>query len=215
MSIFDYINISSLKPLGSPENWPENLRVAVAAFLESRFPDRKSSREDELSLHPINSTEQADDGCEQLQVQQALQTTAARQSFMLQLLDRLRSIADDRVIMSVASEALARWLGESFVGYCEVEEDEETVFACGEYGDGCASSPVGFRFRQSIGSDFSRILKAGEVLFYENNRTVRRAESEDVAIGESFQLIAGAAIPLLKGGRLVAYLYAVHTEPRF
>jgi signal transduction histidine kinase len=142
--------------------------------------------------------------------EEALRESEERQSFLLELSDRLRPLSDARKIMTAACEVLARRLGLSSVGYCEIEQDGETAIAGGEYGDSRMAGLINFRGDSGI----SRKLVAGEDVFFENHRTDSRLRSEDRAIGESTQPIAWAAVPLLKDGRLVSYLYAVHPEQR-
>jgi PAS domain S-box-containing protein len=147
--------------------------------------------------------------------EEALRESETRQAFLLELADRLRLLSEPREVITVASEALGQHLGVSQVGYCEVDADQDTVVAGGEYGDGRMPSFVGYRFRLSdYGPGYGPALRAGEDIFYEDIETDPRAMpggSEEMRLSH---VRAGAAVPLNKAGRLVAFLYAAHPEPR-
>ncbi len=156
---------------------------------------------------------QIDQFVERRRAEEALRESEARQAFLLALSDRLRLLSDPKEVMTAAAETLGRQLGLSRVGYCEVEADEDTVVAGGEFGDGRTPNLVGHRFRLSdYGPGYGPTLRAGEDVFFEDIQT----DSPGMPGGsaEARAIRAGVAVPLNKGGRLVAYLYAAHPEPR-
>ena len=149
--------------------------------------------------------------------EEALRASEARQGFLLALSDQLRPLSDARAVMTTVAEALGRHLGVSAVGYCEVDEDEETAVAGGEYGDGRMPRLVGsgYRFRISdYGPNWGSVLRAGEDLYIEDIETDSRGPAGGTAESRATVLRAGAGVPLIKGGRLVSFLYAVHPDPR-
>ena len=145
----------------------------------------------------------------------ALSESEARQAFLLGLADTLRSLSDPREIMTAAAEALGRQLGVSQVGYCEIEDDQDTAVAGGEFSDGRMPSFVGYRFRLSdYGPGYGPAMRAGEDVYYEDMQDDPRAAPGGSEEMRTMQVRAGAGLPLLKQDRLVAYLYALAPERR-
>jgi PAS domain S-box-containing protein len=151
---------------------------------------------------------------ERKRIEEELRKSEAQQTFLLNLSDKMSLLTDPREIMRASAEALGLRLGVSSVGYCEIGGDGKTACAHGEYGDGRMPSLVNLNFNIPSDNGFFKVLEDGGDLFYEDYRFDHRAGSEGTQLRESIRLRAGAAIPFHKHGRLVAYLYAVHPEPR-
>jgi PAS domain S-box-containing protein len=146
-------------------------------------------------------------------VQAALRESDKRQSFLLDLSDRLRALADPHEIMEAACEALARHLDIAAAQYSLIGADQETAEVAAAYSDDrVARVARSYRYRLSDhGPGWGEALRSGAEIFSEDNetdprRSLRAARGVDVR--------AGAAIPLVKGGRLVACLSTGSPEPR-
>lgn len=144
----------------------------------------------------------------------ALRASEARQAFLVELSDRLRDAEAPAEIMRSATELLARWLGVAAVGYGEFEPDGDTVVNGTEYNDGRMPSAQGRRRLSDHGPGFAPAMRAGQGVFTEDLTRDPRAPEGGSPATHAMQIRAGGAVPLVKGGRLVAYLYAVHPEPR-
>ncbi len=117
--------------------------------------------------------------------------------------------------MTAAAEALGRHLDLASVGYVVMEPDEDTAVVGGEYNDGRLTDLSGFRFRLSRSRpDVAPALRAGEDVFVEklDGEVGAAPGSSEVVRGSAVR--SGAVIPLNKDGRLVAWLYGEHPEPR-
>ena len=146
--------------------------------------------------------------------EEALREGEARQSFLLALGDRLRPLSDPGAITAAAAEMLGRRLGVAAVGYSEVDDDGDTITVGGEYTDGRMPSIAGRRRFSDFGEGFGPALRAGEGIFAsditEDDRGPAGGSEETRVLG----LRAVAAVPLVKGGHLVACMYATHPDPR-
>jgi signal transduction histidine kinase len=143
-----------------------------------------------------------------------LAESAARQTFLLGLTDRLRALTEPRDIMRAAAEMLARHLGVAMVWYAVVEADEDSAELIAGYENGRLPFAVeGYRSRLSeAGSGWLSLLRSGQEVFSED----LERDPRDLLAGYARDLGARAAasIPLIRGGRLVATLCSADPEPR-
>lgn len=146
--------------------------------------------------------------------EEALREGEARQTFLLALGDRLRPLSDPDAIMVGAAEMLGRQLGVAGVGYAEVDADGDGILVGGQYTDGRMPNPAGRRRISDFGEGFGRTLRAGGAIFTGDIRADPRGPAGGSDEARAIGLRAAAAVPLVKGGRLVACLYAAHPEPR-
>ena len=148
------------------------------------------------------------------QAERALRVNEARQSFLLELGDALREFDEPARIMTTAAELLGRQLGVAAVGYSEVESDGDNVMMGGEYNDGSMPSPKDRHRISDHGAGFAVALRAGHEIFTEDVLADPRAPAGGSPARHALKARSGGAVPLMKGGRFVAYLYAIHPEPR-
>ncbi len=133
-----------------------------------------------------------------------------RQSFRLELEDRLRDVSDPTVIVRESVSALGRHLGAHRVGYGQVQADDETIALETSYADGL--EPVSGLFRlDEFGPSIVAPQRRGE--------TVVRADvladtSYDLATWKAVQARALISVPLIREGRMVAGLFVNGREPR-
>jgi PAS domain S-box-containing protein len=165
-------------------------------------------------LRPGQGVEFILDVTKRKEAEAALRASEARQAFLVEFSDRLREAEDPGQIMSTATELLGRQLGVAAVGYGEVEADGDAVVNGREYNDGTMPSVVGRRRISDYGAAFGAAMQAGQDIFSEDVTRDPRAPAGGSSEARAMRLRAGATVPLVKGGRLVAYLYAIHPEPR-
>ena len=147
--------------------------------------------------------------------EQRLRASEERHGFLLRLNDALRGLAGAADIQAAASRMLGRQLGVASVGYCEVEADEDTYVAGGEYGDGRMPSLAGWRARISDhGPGFGPLMRAGRIVASPDMRHDPKAHPGGSPGAAERSIVSGAGVPLLKDGRLVAFFYLSHPEPR-
>ena len=146
--------------------------------------------------------------------EEALREGEARQTFLLALGDRLRPLSDPNAITAAAAEMLGRELGVAGVGYFDVDMDGDTITVGGEYTDGRTPSIAGRRRFSDFGEGVGSVLRAGQGVFATDITTDHGGPAGGSDQTRVMGLRAVAAVPLIKGGRLVACLYATHPEPR-
>lgn len=138
-----------------------------------------------------------------------------RQTFMLDLGDRLRTLDDAGEVMQAAAEALGRQIGADRSGYAEVTADDQTFVVQRDWSRGDMASFVGRHRLDDFGPDLIKAFRAGRAVAFEDATTEPLTAGEDVA--EAFEAItmrAAITVPLIKSGRFAAALYAHSRAPR-
>ncbi|CAO4175196.1 Blue-light-activated histidine kinase [Methylorubrum populi] len=139
---------------------------------------------------------------------ESLRADEARQTFLLDLTDRLQGLNDPQATLHAAVDGLGRHLGVSRVGYARVSADGETIERQVAY------------FAQSVtpvGSLRVRDFKGGLLGRLQNGETVALdalEHSPDATIWRSFGIESLLLIPLIRHGRLRAIFYLTHDRPR-
>jgi PAS domain S-box-containing protein len=138
-----------------------------------------------------------------------------RQAFQLKLERRLRDLADPKAITAAAADLLGRHLQAVKIGYAAGDANGY-VTTDAEFNDGRMPSTAYRRyFLDDYGPDMVKDLKAGrDVVVRDVRRDPRTCSPTSLAAYTAIGLRAFADVPLVKEGRLVAYLYAAHPEPR-
>jgi PAS domain S-box-containing protein len=134
---------------------------------------------------------------------------AIRQSFLLDLMDRLRKLSDPAVIMQTALRSLGNHLGACRVGYGQVQQDQETILLETCHDDGM--QPLAGLFRLDM-------LEAHHLARHRDGKTVAVADlaagsSRDIALWNAVAARAYVSVPLMRGGRLRATLFVNHRDP--
>ncbi len=136
-----------------------------------------------------------------------------RQRMLLALSDTLRALSDPQEIIATAAGRIARQI-HATVAYATVDADGDTVRVAGTYGDARIPGMVARDdLRLSDLPPAWRALSTGEDVFATDIRNDSRWGNLDDAEDEH-RVRAVAAVPLLKAGRLVAYLVAADRKPR-
>ena len=142
----------------------------------------------------------------------ALAAQERRQSFLLMLSDRIRDLADPEEIMVTVEQALGDELKVHRVGYGEVDAGRGVVSMSRDWTSGVGSAQ-GQVSLQTYGQSLMDDLAAGRTAAIADIRL--DARTADVA--EAFAAIQTRALiraPLIRGGRLRAFLYVHDAEPR-
>ncbi|HEX6983225.1 MAG TPA: PAS domain-containing protein [Balneolaceae bacterium] len=137
-------------------------------------------------------------------------------TFRATLTDALRPLEDPEAIKNEATRILGEHLGVSRALYADVEEDEIYISVKQNYVDGV--SPVTGRFRlDDFGRELMDDIRAGITLTVSDvndfDEEPRLQEAERGAY-DAVGVQAYAAVPLIKDGKLVAYLGFHQSEPR-
>lgn len=143
---------------------------------------------------------------------EAMARQERRQSFLLGLIDSLRDLTTPEAIMARVEEALGSELRAARVGYGEVDQQRGVVFMSRDWTTGVASAAGEFRLDE---------LGAGLIADLAEGRTVRipdvREDPRTQDALASFERLGTRALmrtPLIRGGRLRAFLYAHDSDVR-
>ena len=149
------------------------------------------------------------------ETQEALQQLARdqrRQAFLLDLTDRLRDLSDPDDIMAEVESALGDTLGVQRVGYGEVDDDQSVVAFGRDWTSGVASAQGRWAF-DAFGRKLMDALSEGQVIRINDVREDARTR-EAIETFESIETCALVRAPLVRSGRLRAFLYVHDSEPR-
>ncbi len=133
---------------------------------------------------------------------------AARQAFLFQLQDTLRTLAEPKEILAAAATHLGRHLGAARVGYGEMQADDETLQVTTGYTD--AVPPVNGLFPLSrLGAHHEQQMRQGHTIVYEDLQADDRGAR---ALGLELGTRAHIAVPLVRNGRYTGSLYVTHSR---
>ena len=142
----------------------------------------------------------------------ALRASQERQAFLLEVSDALRSMEDPSAVQATALKLLAERLHVMRASYYELEDDQDSFRLTARFESRAAPIPERMRL-----SDFSPAL----LIAYTAGRTLAVSdtaiEGEFVPNPEVYARVgvgAWAAVPLVRNGRLVAWLGVHSATPR-
>jgi len=135
-----------------------------------------------------------------------------RQAFLLGLTDRLRDLDDPDEIMSAVEAALGETLEVQRVGYGEIDEDHGIV-SFGRDWTADVASAEGEWALDAFGEGLMRELATGAVVRISDVREDPRTREAAATFG-SIDTRALVRAPLVRGGRLRAFLYVHDLHPR-
>lgn len=147
----------------------------------------------------------------QVHARRAIAAESARRAFLLDLNDRLRTLADAGAIRRQAMHLLRSHLGVTRVGYAHVEGDVATITD-----DDATDGPgvAGVYPLRDFGLHLARSLRAGRPVAYADVATDPLVDEVERGRWAHLGLRAAVAVPLVKDGRLVAILFVHDAAPR-
>ena len=239
----EFVNAALVKYYGRPaeellgEVWKQTIhpddRAAVEAAMaearprrlpygfEARFKHADGSwRWMRISVNPRFGTDRtflgyvgmAFDVSETREALDALAALERRQTFLLELADRLRDLASPEEIMIESERALGAELGADRVGYGEMDQGRGMVFMTRDWTSGVVSAEGEFR-REDLGADLITDLAEGRVIRIPDVRTDARTK-DALEVFERLQTRALVRAPVIRAGRLQAFMYAHDAEVR-
>ena len=142
----------------------------------------------------------------------ALARQERRQSFLLALTDRVRDLTTPDDIMMEVERALGSELGADRVGYGEVDEQRGLVSMRRDWTQGVASAQGEFRLAD-LGADLIADLAEGRLIRIADVRLDPRTQ-DALDVFQRLETRALMRAPVIRGGRLLAFLYAHHSDVR-
>ncbi|MET0591812.1 MAG: GAF domain-containing protein, partial [Polyangiaceae bacterium] len=184
-----------------------------AFFPIRRSPDVFDDAWFDVSYAPVRDESGAVAGVLATGIETTAQKQAeARQAFLLELTDRLRTLENPTAIQQTACCLLGEHLGLSRCAYADVEGDD-FIMRPG-YGKGVPPMPAG---RQPIGAFAASVLEAcrrGETIVIDDVATEPRLTHAEREAFRSAQMGAVSVMMLVKSGRLVGAFAMQSTTPR-
>ncbi|MBP1474397.1 response regulator [Frateuria sp. MAH-13] len=153
-------------------------------------------------------------------VNEAIQTTQRvlaerRLRFRTRLGDALRDLTDPRDVMAVAARRLGWHLRADRVGYCEVDDTGEYFTVERDWLRGDMPSAVGRHRLSELGPRLIAEALTGVAIRVDDPFDDPRVEPEVAKAHHALGgLRASLTVPLVKGGRLAAFLSVQQREPR-
>ena len=154
------------------------------------------------------------DTSERHRMEERLRQGEARQSFLLQLGDRVRGLSDAAQIIAVVSEAVGRHLGAGRCGYGEVTECGQYFLVERDWTDGIMPGLAGRVRLADFGAQVVAQYRAGQTVVLDDALEDARTRDAEQAYAEAGCVRAGVGVPLFKGGRFVAAFYVHQNHPR-
>ena len=145
--------------------------------------------------------------------EEALRASEARQTFLLELGDRVRGLTDAAEIAAATAESLGRHLGVARCLYGEVDPTDQHFRVERDWTVGTLESMAG-RVRFDDLGDLLEVYRSGRTLVsYDSGEDLRTTGDEEAYAGIGV-VRSSIGVPLVKGGRFAAAFGVHHTEPR-
>jgi PAS domain S-box-containing protein len=137
-----------------------------------------------------------------------------RAAFELALADALRPLTSTEDAIATASALLGDELGVERAMYGEVDDERNTFYVPRDWKRQGVSGLTGHTFGiNAFGADIVAAGRAGEVIAITDVRLDPRTEANRQAYLETVGVTAALIVPLVKNGRLLAFLALGHERP--
>jgi len=138
----------------------------------------------------------------------------ARQSFLLQMNDRVRGLSDAAQIVATISDTVGRYLAVGRCGYGEMDASGSYFVVERDWTDGQMASLAGRARLVEFGAEIVAQYRAGQTVVLNDALEDARTRGAEQAYVQAGRVRAGVGVPLVKDGRLVAAFYVHQTRPR-
>jgi signal transduction histidine kinase/ActR/RegA family two-component response regulator len=135
-------------------------------------------------------------------------------AFQLRLGDRLRPIADPTEVKRLAVQLLAEELRAGLVGYGEIPADGVPAALHVRHGDGSLEIPARPPLNGNTNAALAALASGEQLVLHDLRNDDGVIAQQIAALALPLGIRALAVLPLAKDGRLIAYLYLAHAEPR-
>jgi len=132
--------------------------------------------------------------------------------FLLGLDGAIGPLADAAEITLVAARFVSQHMKVSRCAYADVARDRDSFNVVCDYSEGVPELVGSYRLSE-FGTEFLRLIRAGEVFVVEDSETDPRTQSALTSYRQG-QIRSGICVPLIRAGRLCALMSVHHNEPR-
>ena len=161
----------------------------------------------------VEVTERHHAAAERLRAAAVLARSDERQSALLELGDVLRPLSDARVVRTQACETLGRRMKVDRAYYADVDTTGHASFTGDFRSEGAASMPNPYRL-EKFGLAAAYALRAGNTLVVDDLDDWQALTEEERRHCRAYHMRALLKVPLVKDGRLVAFLALHQGQPR-
>lgn len=154
------------------------------------------------------------DTSERRRLEERLRQGEARQSFLLQLGDRVRGVNDAAQIIATVSSTVGHYLAVGRCGYGEMDATGTYFVVARDWTDGQMPSLAGRTRLAEFGAEIVAQYRAGQTVVINDALEDARTRGAEQAYAEAGRVRAGVGVPLVKDGRQVAAFYVHQTRPR-
>ncbi|MGN2245058.1 PAS domain-containing protein [Frateuria sp. GZRR35] len=154
------------------------------------------------------------DTSERRRMEERLRQGEARQSFLLQMGDRIRGLNDAAQITSAISEMVGHHLRVGRCGYGEVTECGQFFMVERDWTDGEMPSLAGRVPLAAFGTAVVEQYRTGQTVVLDDTLEDIRTRGSEQVYADAGRVRAGVGVPLFKGGRFVAAFYVHQARPR-
>jgi PAS domain S-box-containing protein len=155
-----------------------------------------------------------DDITDRKRAEAALRESEERQAFLLKLSDALRPISDPIAVQEAASRLTAEHLDIGRVAYCKVRhEPEPTAVIERDWPRRDLPSMAGRHRVADFGAFLGKEMPAGRPVVVSDARADPRLSDTERGHWASLGVVASYNVPIIKDGRVAAYLVAHDNRP--
>ncbi|MGN2243749.1 PAS domain-containing protein [Frateuria sp. GZRR33] len=154
------------------------------------------------------------DTSERRRMEERLRQGETRQSFLLQMGDRIRGLNDAAQITRAISEMVGRYLRVGRCGYGEVTECGQFFMVERDWTDGDMPSLAGRVPLADFGTAVVAQYRTGQTVVLDDTLEDVRTRGSEQVYADAGRVRAGVGVPLFKGGRFVAAFYVHQSRPR-
>lgn len=161
----------------------------------------------------VEVTDRHHENVERVRAAAALEQNDERQSTLLELGDVLRPLADAQVVRAQACEVLGRRLKVDRAYYADLDTAGHATFSGDYRSEGTASMPEQYR-PEIFGVAAADALRAGNTLAIDDIDGWQALDEEERRHCRAHGMRALLKVPLVRGGRLTAFLALHQARPR-
>ncbi len=198
--------MAAFRPLRLPYGFEARFRRADGAWRWMRISVNPRFAGDGVFLGYVGMSF---DTTETREALEALERQERRQSFLLALTDRLRDLTSSEDVILEVERALGVELGADRVGYGEVDQGRGIVHMTRDWTAGVVSAQGEFSL-EDLGADLIADLAEGRVIRIADVQQDPRTRGA-LDVFKRLETRALMRAPVIRGGRLRAFLYAHHS----
>ena len=151
---------------------------------------------------------------ERKRAEEQLRESEARQAFLLELGDTLRSLVSPEEVQQVATRLLGERIGASRVVYAEFVGDASSCVIHGDFHRDGVASVAGVWDHGAFGPVVTRALRGGHSLVYDDIERISEVTAAELEAYRAVQIRAAITVPVFERDRPLGWLSVQQQHPR-